>query len=85
MRYIAQWPYWSNLCIQYGTGRLEEGTAVDLEPEVADAFNRDSPGVLVEDKPAPARQKVEPSHDRMVHEPAATRAAQPRKTKKTSA
>lgn len=84
MRYIAQWRYWSDYCRQYGTGQLEAGTVVDLEPEIAAMFNNDSPGVLVEDKPAPAR-KAEPTHDRMVHEPAATRAPKPRKTKKASA
>ena len=78
MRYIAQWSYWSSLCAKHGTGHLEAGTVLDLEPHVADDFNRDSPGVLVEQKakPAPApERKAEPSRDRQVKASGRTRAA----------
>ncbi len=39
--YIAQWRYRSNL------GGFAEGDEMQLEPEEAEWFNRDSPGVLV--------------------------------------
>lgn len=40
-KYKAQWRYRSSL------GIFSEGDVVILEPEEAEAFNRDSPGVLV--------------------------------------
>lgn len=47
MKYRASWNYSSSLCVYYKTGPLSAGTLVDLQPVAADAFNRDSPGVLV--------------------------------------
>jgi len=46
MRYVAQWKYWSGLCERFNTGPLDKGREFDLDPKVAAAFNRDSPGVL---------------------------------------
>ncbi|MFQ5592512.1 MAG: hypothetical protein ACE5HE_15250 [Phycisphaerae bacterium] len=75
MKYIAQWRYYSNLCIAYDTGPLEKGTEVDLEPDAVAAFNRDSPGVLVakKAKSKKPRRKVEKAVTRQVRK-ATTRA-----------
>jgi len=74
MKYIAQWRYYSSLCVSYGTGPLDQGTEVDLEADAVAAFNRDSPGVLVakKTKPKPER-KVEKAVTRQVRK-ARTRA-----------
>ena len=50
-KYIAQWRYRSNL------GGFAEGDTVLCSQEEADAFNRDSPGVLV---PAPESSSSNP-------------------------
>lgn len=70
MKYVATRRYWSSLCIHYGTGPLDRGTAVDLEPLVADAFNRDSPGILEPaDKPRAPSTAPEPEETRDVRAP----------------
>ena len=47
-RFLFGWDYRSNL------GAGTKGEAVDLESDVADAINRDSPGVLTPEVVAPA-------------------------------
>lgn len=67
MRYRFQWSYRS------GWGTWAEGDEHDFEPAVAEAINRDSPGVLVpvavevEFVPAPALERAvdAPPQDRM--------------------
>ncbi len=56
-RYKVQWNYSSAL-----GGPWRKGDVVELDPDLAEAINRDSPGVLVEAK---ARAKKS-SKDRMM-------------------
>jgi len=51
MKYTVQWHYRSSL------GVLTRGETLELEAEQAAAYNRDSPGVLVEVKPKRAKPK----------------------------
>jgi len=66
MKYKVQWHYRSD----YGV--LVRGEVVELEPDDAAAFNRDSPGVLVEVKKRGRPPKVKttaiakPTKDRKV-------------------
>ena len=53
-KYVAQWRYRSSL------GSFSEGDAVMCSQEEADAFNRDSPGVLV---PAPESSSSNPPEE----------------------
>ena len=63
-RYVFGWNYRSNL------GAGSAGDTVDLDPDVADAINRDSPGVLTAadtralDAPPADRMQRAPSHKR---------------------
>lgn len=60
--YVAQWKYKSSL-----GGPWQAGERVELEPELAEAINRDSAGVLALEANQPAaRQVSEPPQDRMV-------------------
>ena len=60
MRYSVQWDYASSM-----GGPWKKGQPVELDPAEAAVINRDSPGVLVEDKPAQRAPKAAPK-DRQV-------------------
>lgn len=64
-RYKVAWDYRSSL------GALDKGTIVDVSEVEADAFNRDSPGVLVPVKEAKpdVRAETDPPADRAVKAP----------------
>ena len=68
MRYKAQWDYASSYAA------FNEGDVVDLEDELAEAINRDSPGVLA---PVKARGADQPPADRMVKKPRRSAKGQP--------
>lgn len=52
MLYLVQWDYSSSLI----EGRITKGSKIDLAPQLAEAINRDSPGVLAPaDQPQPAQ------------------------------
>lgn len=62
-RYTWQWDYRSSLTVGVA------GESTDMPDELAEAVNRDSPGVLVAESETPStaeRAVDEPPHDRMV-------------------
>lgn len=74
MRYTVQWRYASS----YG-GPWDAGTVVDLDTPVAEAINRDSPGVLApaarQARRAGSRAPDGPTQDRAMRAPGRKRGA----------
>jgi len=65
MKYRVTTRYFSSLCTAHGMGQLVVGDTVDLQPEVAAAFNRDCAGVLVPDALPPPAPEPPTAGERM--------------------
>lgn len=63
--YTVNHDYHSVLCDIFGLGRLAQGQSLELEDDVAESINDDSPGTLTKYK-APAARKSPTKNTRQV-------------------